>query len=140
MQVIIFKNDDAGVSVIYPTPESLQLHTIEEVALKDVPAGVEAEIVEISEVLSDRTFRGAWEKNGKAIVHNLTKAKDIAHKKRREARSKEFAPLDVEATIPSRASQAEAARQAIRNKYAAMQEQMDGATTIEELKALLPQE
>jgi len=74
------------------------------------------------------------------IKINLDKAKDIAHKKRREARSKEFAPLDVEATIPSRASQAEAARQAIRNKYAAMQEQMDDAATIEKLKELLPQE
>jgi len=74
------------------------------------------------------------------IKINLTKAKDIAHEKRRAARAKEFAPLDVEATIPSRAAQAEAARQAIRNKYAVMQEQMNDATTIEELKALLPQE
>jgi hypothetical protein len=74
------------------------------------------------------------------IKINLVKAKDIAHEKRREARSKEFAPLDVEATIPSRANQAETARQNIRNKYAAMQEQMDDATTVEELKTLLPQE
>ena len=74
------------------------------------------------------------------IKINLNKAKDIAHEKRRAARAKEFAPLDVEATIPSRAAQAEAARQAIRNKYAVMQEQMNDATTIEELKALLPQE
>jgi len=74
------------------------------------------------------------------IKINLNKAKYIAHEKRREARSKEFAPLDVEATIPSRAEQAEAARQAIRNKYAAMQEQMDDAATVEELKELLPQE
>jgi hypothetical protein len=65
------------------------------------------------------------------IKINLDKAKDIAHEKRREARSKEFAPLDVEATIPSRAEQAEATRQAIRNKY---------AESIEELKALLPVE
>ena len=74
------------------------------------------------------------------IKINLTKAKDIAHEKRRAARAKEFAPLDVEATIPSRAAQAEAARQAIRNKYAVMQGQMNDAITIEELKALLPQE
>jgi hypothetical protein len=74
------------------------------------------------------------------IKINLDKAKDIAHEKRREARSKEFAPLDVEATIPSRAEQAEATRQAIRNKYTAMQEQMNNAESIEELKALLPVE
>ena len=70
---------------------------------------------------------------------NPDKAKDIAHEKRREARSKEFAPLDVEATIPSRAAQAETARQAIRNKYAVMQTQMDAAANVEELKALLPE-
>jgi len=74
------------------------------------------------------------------IKINLDKAKDIAHEKRRAARAKEFAPLDVEATIPSRASQAETARQAIRNKYAAMQEQIDDAATVKELKELLPQE
>jgi hypothetical protein len=38
------------------------------------------------------------------------------------------------------AQQAEGARQAIREKYAALQVQMDLAQTPEELKALLPQE
>jgi len=135
-QRIIYTTEDGGVAVVIPSGEL----PIEQVLAKDVPEGVEAEIVEIADVPSDRTFRGAWEKNGKAIVHNLTKAKDIAHEKRRAARAKEFAPLDVEATIPSRASQAEAARQAIRDKYAVMQEQMDVATSVEQLKALLPNE
>jgi hypothetical protein len=36
------------------------------------------------------------------------------------------------------AQQAEAARQAIREKYAALQAQMDAAQTPEELKTLLP--
>jgi hypothetical protein len=74
------------------------------------------------------------------ITIDMTKAKDIAHDKRRAARSAEFAPLDIKATIPSEAAAAEAARQAIRDKYAAMQAQMDAAQTPEELKALLPQE
>jgi hypothetical protein len=74
------------------------------------------------------------------IVVNLEKAKDIAHDKRRAARSAEFAPLDIKATIPNEAAAAETARQAIRDKYAAMQVQMDAAQTPEELKALLPQE
>lgn len=72
------------------------------------------------------------------ITINLDKAKDIAHDKRRAARSSEFAPLDVKATIPSEAEAAEAARQSVRNKYAALQEQIDNAATIEELKDLLP--
>lgn len=69
---------------------------------------------------------------------NLDKAKDIAHDKRRAARAEEFAPLDIKATIPSEAAAAEAARQAIREKYAAMQEAMDAAQSPEELKELLP--
>ena len=74
------------------------------------------------------------------ITINMDKAKEIAHDKRRAARSAEFAPLDIKATIPSEAQAAEAARQAIREKYATMQEQMDAAQTPEELKNLLPQE
>ena len=74
------------------------------------------------------------------ITINLNKAKEIAHEKRRAARSAEFAPLDIKATIPVEAEAAEAARQAIRDKYATLQAQMDVAQTPEELKALLPQE
>ena len=73
------------------------------------------------------------------IQINLNKAKEIAHEKRRIARSTEFAPLDVKATIPSEAEAAEAARQVIRDKYATLQAQMDAAQTAEELKALLPE-
>jgi len=135
-QRIVYSTPDGGVAVVIPSGEL----PIEQVLAKDVPEGVEAEIVEIADVPSDRTFRGAWEKSGRAIVHNLTKAKAIAHDKRRAARAKEFAPLDVEATIPSRANQAEAARQAIRDKYAVMQEQMDAAESVEQLKSLLPED
>jgi hypothetical protein len=72
------------------------------------------------------------------ITINLDKAKAISHSKRREARAAEFAPLDVKATIPSEASAAEAAREAIRQKYVVIQNQMDAAQNVEQLKALLP--
>ena len=72
------------------------------------------------------------------ITINIDKAKTIAHDKRREARSVEFAPLDIKATIPSEATAAEAARQAIREKYAAMQTAIDSATTPDEIKAAMP--
>lgn len=58
---IIFPNDDGGVSIIIPTPEYLETHTIEELAAKDVPAGKPYKIVDVSEIPSDRTFRNAWE-------------------------------------------------------------------------------
>ena len=72
------------------------------------------------------------------IVINIDKAKDIAHDKRRQARAEEFAPLDIKATIPSEATAAETARQAVRDKYAAMQSAIDAATTTDAIKAAMP--
>lgn len=77
------------------------------------------------------------------ITINLDKAKAIAHDKRRAARAAEFEPLDnvIMKQIPGNDMvQAEAARQIVREKYAALQAQMDAAQTVEELKVLLPKE
>ena len=75
-----------------------------------------------------------------ALVIDITKAKEIAHEKRRAARSAEFAPLDIKATIPTEAQAAEVARQVIRDKYSTMQIQINSVQTIVELKSLLPKE
>jgi hypothetical protein len=72
------------------------------------------------------------------ITINITKAKIIAHDKRRQARDEEFAPLDIKATIPSEATTAEAARAVVRAKYATMQTAIDAATTTEAIKAVMP--
>jgi len=53
----IIYHTDAGIAIITPTGEL----SIEEVAAKDVPAGVPYNIVEDSDIPSDRTFRNAWE-------------------------------------------------------------------------------
>ena len=71
------------------------------------------------------------------ITINLDKAKTIAHEKHRSARSAEFAPLDIKATIPSEAVAAEAARQLIRDKYAGLQIDIDAAADVVELKSLV---
>jgi hypothetical protein len=70
------------------------------------------------------------------ITVNLDKAKTIVHDKRRAARAAEFAPLDIKATIPSEAVAAEAARQAIRDKYAAIQSDIDSAPGVPELSLI----
>ena len=72
------------------------------------------------------------------IVINIDKARAIAHDRRRVARAAEFSPLDIKATIPSEAVAAEVARQTIREKYAVMQIQIDAATTVDEIKAVIP--
>ena len=58
-QRIIYPNDEGGVSIIVPSPNCGL--TIEQIAAKDVPAGKPYQIVDVSEVPSDRTFRNAWE-------------------------------------------------------------------------------
>jgi hypothetical protein len=71
------------------------------------------------------------------IKINLDKAKDIAHDKRRAARSAEFAPLDIKATIPGEATAAEEARQAVRQKYAEIQTDIDTASDVTSLKQIV---
>jgi hypothetical protein len=72
------------------------------------------------------------------IAINIDKAKSVAHDMRRAARAAEFAPLDIKATIPSEAVAAEAARQAVRAKYAVMQSAIDAASDVDAIKASLP--
>ena len=71
------------------------------------------------------------------ITIDINKAKEISHSKRRDARAAEFAPLDIQATIPALAEQAEAERQLVRDKYAAIQTEIDKSNTVEELKEIL---
>ena len=71
------------------------------------------------------------------ITINLDKAKNIAHDKRRTARSAEFAPLDIKATIPAEAQVAEAARQVIRDKYATIQNNINSVTNVDALKQIV---
>jgi len=73
------------------------------------------------------------------IVIDITKAKAITHEARRAARSAEFAPLDIKASIPSEAVAAEEARAAIRTKYAEMQSAVDAAADVAALKTIMEQ-
>jgi hypothetical protein len=75
------------------------------------------------------------------ITINVNKAKTIAHDKRRAARAVEFKPYDevIMKQIPGNdATAAEAARQVIRDKYAAMQTAIDAASTVDQIKAAMP--
>ena len=54
---IIYKNSDGTISIIIPTDCGL---TVEQIARKDVPTGLNYKIVDASEIPSDREFRNAW--------------------------------------------------------------------------------
>jgi hypothetical protein len=70
-QVIIFTNENGGVSVCMPTGEL----PIEEVLAKDCPES--AVIVDADSLPADRTFRDAWELVDGQIVVNETKKQAI---------------------------------------------------------------
>lgn len=56
---IIYPTPEGGVAIIIPILDCGL--TVEEIAAKDVPAGVPFRIVDASEIPADRTFRNAWE-------------------------------------------------------------------------------
>ena len=74
------------------------------------------------------------------ITINLYKAKVIGHNMRRAQREAEFAPFDaiIMKQIPGNsATEAEASRQAIREKYALIQDVIEAAETPDEIKSAL---
>jgi hypothetical protein len=127
---ILYTQEDGSVAIIIPTGAV-------EASIKDVPAGLDYEIVDTAEIPSDRTFRNAWQHDTttapQKIVTDVPKAKLIAHTSRRAARAEAFAPHDIMATVPAKAVEAEAARQVIRDADSAKQVGIDNAITIDEL-------
>jgi hypothetical protein len=133
MKRIIYPTPDGGVAVIIPAASV-------ELALKDVPEGVAYEIVDEADIPADRYFRGAWVMGDCCIEHDLDKCKALGHDIRRQQRAEEFKPFDevIMKQIPGAdAVAAEEARQAIREKYALIQDVIDGATTPDEIKTAL---
>ena len=76
-QRIIFQNDEGGVSIIVPSTNCLQEHTIEEIAAKDVPAGKPYKIVSVDDIPSDRTFRNAWTVNEADLTDGVGAESDM---------------------------------------------------------------
>jgi hypothetical protein len=59
--MIIYKNPDNSVSLIYPAQEFLEKKGEFLIALKDTPTGCPFWMVSETEIPSDFTFSGAWE-------------------------------------------------------------------------------
>tara|TARA_R100000455_G_C6262968_1_gene118233 strand:+ start:820 stop:1290 length:471 start_codon:yes stop_codon:yes gene_type:complete len=101
MSKIIF-NYEGTISIMHPTPEALQIMTIEQIAEKDLPVGVTTySIVEDSVIPTDRSFRNSWVGNGvglstATVVEDMPKAKEIHKTNIRLARTEKFKELDVE--------------------------------------------
>jgi len=133
MQVIVFKNDNGGVSVCYPTGEL----TIEEVQLKDTPIG--SIIVENNSLPNEHNeFFDAWELIGTTVSVNMDKAKELTKTKLRIERERLLAAQDVafQRALESGAdtSTIVAEKQRLRD----ITKLADKATSLEELKAIKP--
>lgn len=106
-----------------------------EVVAISAPAWIDA-----ADIPSDRSFRAAWTVSGDKVTHDLDRVRAIAHDRRRAARAAELAPLDdaISKRIPGTDEAAvEAARQALRDKYADLQIAIDRAAGVDDVKAVL---
>lgn len=91
-QVIIFENDNGGVSTCVPTGEI----PIEAVMEKDVPKGRGARIVQHSSLpWQNNDFYDAWEMDATSVTVNLNKAKEITKTRLREERTPLLLAQDV---------------------------------------------
>ena len=55
---ILYRQDNGVVAIIIPANNTSL--TIEEIAAKDVPTGYKYKIVDVGDIPTDRSFRGAW--------------------------------------------------------------------------------
>jgi hypothetical protein len=90
-QVIIFTNDNGGVSTCIPTGEI----SIDAVLTKDVPAGRGARIVNLTDLPRDNDFYDAWEMDATSVTVNFAKAVELTKKRLRAERTPLLAAQDV---------------------------------------------
>lgn len=133
MQVIIFKNDNGGVSTCIPTGEL----SIEAVLEKDVPKGRGARIVDQFSLPNQHNdFYDAWEMDETSVMVNLEKAKEITKNRLRAERTPLLAAQDV---LFQRALESGADTSAIvaeKNRLRDITKLADSATTLDELRAI----
>ena len=131
MQVIIFTNENGGVSVCVPTGEL----DIEAVKAKDTPS--HSIIVDSSELPeADNDFFNAWELNDGAVSVNLDKAKAITKDRLRAEREPLLAAQDVAFQRAMETGADTAAIVAEKQRLRDITKLADTCTTTAELRAL----
>jgi hypothetical protein len=130
-QVIIFQNDNGGVSTCIPTGEI----SIEAVLAKDVPEDRGARIVNLVDLPNQyNDFYNAWEMDATSVTVNLTKAKEITKERLRNERAPLLLAQDV---LFQRALESGADTTAIVAEKNRLRDITNiTATTLEELRAL----
>jgi hypothetical protein len=130
-QVIIFKNEQNGVSICIPTGEL----SVEEVQKKDTPNG--SIIVEYDSLPNEHDdFFNAWELNGTTVTVNLDKAKAITKDRLRAERLPLLQAQDVAFQRALEEGADTTAIVAEKQRLRDITQLADQATTLDQLKAL----
>lgn len=132
MQVIIFKNDQGGVSTCVPTGEI----SIDAVLNKDVPAGRGARIVNYTDLPRDNDFYDAWEMDDTTVTVNMDKAKALTKDRLRAERAPLLAAQDVAFQRALESGADTTAIVAEKQRLRDITSLADSATTLVELRAL----
>jgi hypothetical protein len=120
---------ETGVAIITPTGEL----SIEEVAAKDVPAGVPFRIVNDDEVPTDRTFRNALKYD---LTVDMPKAQGITKDRLRQERAPLLTALDVQYQRAQEDGRDTTIIISEKQRLRDVTKLADKATTLDELKAL----
>lgn len=132
-QVIIFTNENGGVSVCVPTGEI----PIEAVQGKDIPAGVQSHIVDAASLPNEHNdFFNAWEQTNGVVTVNLDKAKNLTKNRLRQERTELLAAQDVLFQRAQEAGQPTTAIVAEKQRLRDLPTLTDACTTLDQLRAL----
>lgn len=131
--VIIFTNENGGVSMCIPTGEL----TIEQVQAKDIPAGVKSYIVSVDDLpQGEDDFYNAWEQTNGVVTINLDKAKGLTKQRLRAERQPLLQAQDVLYMRALEMGQDTTAIVAEKQRLRDITTLVDACTTTAELRAL----
>lgn len=148
MQRIVYTDPETGnLAVIVPVtsppdPPGMTEDELVERAIGHVPEGIAYRVVDEADVPTDRTFRNAWTDDGKTIVHDMVRAREIWKDKMRAARAPILASLDVQYMKADEAGDATAKKTVAAQKQALRDAPEDpaiaAAQTVDDLKKVWP--
>jgi hypothetical protein len=99
-------------------------------------------VIDEADIPADRTFRNAWASDGKTIVHDMAKARDIHREAMRRARAPLLASLDIAYQradeVDDGATKADVASKKQELRDVTAHPGIDAAQTPEQLKAVWP--
>lgn len=145
-KVIVWKRADGGISITHPTAEAegMTIDQIARHAQQQDPdlADSTYDIIDKTDLPTDRYFRNAWSKLGKKIDVDIPRAREIHLNNLKAIRNEKLNTLDVETmkniTKPNQLQQIEVKKQLLRDMPDIIAEELKSITDLEALKNYKP--